>query len=380
MTRKTERSVAETTAPVEGSPVEGGAILNALAAPVLVVGEDNEILYVNAAAEQFLSASRAALLGHSLGQILAEDSPILSLLAAVRRSGRPITEYGVGVETPRVAVENLTVEASPFLEKPGCVVLLIRRGSIARKLDRQFTQRNTMRSMTAMAAMLAHEVKNPLSGIRGAAQLLEQDAEPQDRELTRLICDEADRIVALVDGMEMFSDQGPLDPSPVNIHEVLDHVCMLAKSGFASHVSFKESYDPSLPPVAGNRDLLVQVFLNLIKNASEAVPRENGEVRLETRYQQGVRLKLPGSGEHVDLPLVVSIVDNGGGVPEDLRPHLFEPFVTSKPGGKGLGLAAVAKIVGDLGGVIELESVPRHTVFRVALPTAVTDSARETTS
>lgn len=346
------------------------AVLNALAAPVLVIGEGNGILYVNAAAEQFLSASSAALRGVSVSKIFREDSPVLALLSAVRINGHPVTEYGVAVETPRINARRVTVEASPFVETPGAIVLSFRQDSIARKLDHQLTHRNSARSMTAMAAMLAHEVKNPLSGIRGAAQLLEQDSGPEERELTRLICDEADRIVSLVDRMEMFSDRGPMDTEPVNIHEVLDHVRKVAEAGFAKGISFKERYDPSLPPVAGNRDLLIQIFVNLIKNAGEAVSEDGGEIRLETRYQQGVRLKLPGGGETVDLPLVVSVIDNGAGIPEELREHLFEPFITSKPGGTGLGLPAVAKIVGDLGGVIEVESSPRRTEFRVALPTA----------
>jgi len=240
-------------------------------------------------------------------------------------------------------------------------------------LDRHLNHRNAARSITAMAAMLAHEVKNPLSGIRGAAQLLEQDADPAARELTQLICDETDRIVALVDRMEAFSDHRPVEREAVNIHEVLERVRKAAQSGFARHVRVVEEYDPSLPPVHGNHDLLVQVFLNLVKNAAEAVHNSDGEIILTTAYRHGLRLTRPGGEGRQHLPLVVAVTDNGGGIPEDLRPYLFEPFVTTKRKGTGLGLAIVAKVIGDHGGVIEFESQPRRTVFRVFLPVVAQD-------
>jgi two-component system nitrogen regulation sensor histidine kinase GlnL len=225
--------------------------------------------------------------------------------------------------------------------------------------------------------MLAHEIKNPLSGIRGAAQLLEQSAADDDRTLTRLICEEADRIVKLVDRMEVFSDERPVERAPVNIHAVLEHVKRLAQSGFARHIKFTETYDPSLPPVLGNRDQLVQVFLNLVKNAAESIGEAvtDGEISLSTAFRPGVRLQLPGSKTRVSLPLEFCVKDNGPGVPDDLVLHLFDPFVTTKPTGSGLGLALVAKIVGDHGGIIECESQPRHTTFRVLMPMFTGDGA-----
>ena len=231
--------------------------------------------------------------------------------------------------------------------------------------------------MIALAAMLAHEIKNPLSGIRGAAQLLEQSAGDEDRSLTQLICDEADRIVKLVDRMEVFADERPVEREPVNIHAVLEHVKRLASSGFGRRIRFVEDYDPSLPPVFANRDQLIQVFLNLLKNAAEAIGENaaDGEIQLSTAFRPGVRLSLPGSKTRVSLPLEFCVKDNGPGVPEDLLPHLFDPFVTTKPTGSGLGLALVSKIIGDHGGIIECESQPRRTIFRVLMPMFLGDDA-----
>jgi two-component system, NtrC family, nitrogen regulation sensor histidine kinase GlnL len=348
--------------------IDATAVLAALPDPVLVVDADGALLFANAAAEQFFDASAATLLGASLKELLPPDSPIFALIDTVRLSGHSVSEYGVSLETPRLGIHVVTVQAAPVAENRAEVVVTLQERSIAHKIDRQLTHRNAARSVTAMAAMLAHEVKNPLSGIRGAAQLLEESASAGDRELTRLICDESDRICALVDRMEVFSDQRPIERGPVNIHEVLERVRLVAQTGFARHVRFIEEYDPSLPPVHGNRDLLIQVFLNLVKNAAEAVPAQGGEIQIQSAYQHGVRLAVAGSDSRVHLPLVVSIIDNGEGIPEELGQHLFDPFVTTKHNGSGLGLALVAKVIGDHGGVIEFDSQPRRTVFRVFLP------------
>jgi two-component system, NtrC family, nitrogen regulation sensor histidine kinase GlnL len=260
-------------------------------------------------------------------------------------------------------------------ELPGSVVIMLQERSMAEKIDRQMTHRSAARSVTGLAAMLAHEIKNPLSGIRGAAQLLESTVSDEDRTLTQLIRDETDRIVSLVDRMEVFSDERPIERFPVNIHVVLDHVKTLAKSGFARNIRFEEHYDPSLPPVHANRDQLIQVFLNLVKNAAEAIGhREDGEIVLSTAFRPGMRVSVPGTQVRVSLPLEFCVEDNGGGVPDDILPILFDPFITTKPNGSGLGLALVAKIVGDHGGIIECDSTGRGTVFRVLMP-AWKDSA-----
>ena len=350
--------------------IEARAILAALPDPVLVVDENSELYYANTAAEEFFDAGSKTLMGLPLSELLPLDSPVFALLDSVRRTGSRVSEYGIGVDTPRLGARMLTVQAAPLGEEHGFVVLTLQGRSIADKIDRQLTHRNAARSVTAMASMLAHEVKNPLSGIRGAAQLLEENATTADRELTRLICEESDRICALVDRMDVFSDRRPLERAPINIHEVLERVRRAAQSGFASNIRFIEEYDPSLPAVHGNRDLLIQTFLNLVKNAAEAAPAQGGEIVMSTSYQHGVRMTVAGSDSRVHLPLVVSVTDNGDGIPEDIQPHLFDPFVSTKHNGTGLGLALVAKVVGDHGGVIEFDSQPRRTSFRVYLPLA----------
>ncbi len=349
-------------------PMDADAVLNALASAIVVVDADGAIVHVNSAAEQFFSGSASHLRGQRLGDLLPADSPLFALVDQVRADGTAVSEYGVPLDSPRIGKHFVNIQATPLAERPDWVVVALQERSIADKIDRQLTHRGAARSVTAMAAMLAHEVKNPLSGIRGAAQLLEETAQAQDRALTRLIRDEADRICGLVDRMDVFSDSSPLQREAVNIHQVLDRARRLAQNGFGRHVQFVEDYDPSLPPVFGNHDQLVQVFLNLVKNAAEAAPEKDGEILLGTAYKHGVRVAVAGSGSRVHLPLQVSVQDNGEGIPEDIRGHLFDPFVTSKPKGSGLGLALVAKIIGDHGGVIEFTSQPRRTVFRVMLP------------
>ena len=356
---------------------EAAALLSALPVPMVVLDAENRFTYANHAAEHFLGVSFSQLAQMKLVDLVPPDHPAFMLLAQVRQGEVTVSDHDMTFESPRLRKRGIAVQCAPLPEEPGSVLLVLQDASAARALDRQLTFRSAARSVTSMAAILAHEVKNPLSGIRGAAQLLESSVGDADRELTVLIRDEADRIRALVDRMEMFGAK-PIEHDAVNIHRVMEHVRRLAQSGFGANIRFTEIYDPSLPPVHGNRDQLVQVVLNLVKNAAEAIASAgvaNGEITLITAFQHGVRLAVPGSDRRMHLPMVVAVCDNGPGIPEDIRSNLFDPFVTSKSSGSGLGLSLVAKIVSDHGGLIEVDSRPGRTEFRLHLPMLADDAA-----
>jgi two-component system nitrogen regulation sensor histidine kinase GlnL len=345
-------------------------VLDALVHPVIMVDREGFITFANVEAEDFFRLSAAMLARNRLADFVPFGSPLLALVEQVHARHAPMNEYKIDVSSPRLGPDKIVdVHVGPVNGRPGLAVIMLQERSMAEKIDRQMTHRGAARSVSGLAAMLAHEIKNPLSGIRGAAQLLEDVVSDEDRALTRLITDETDRIVALVDRMEVFSDDRPVDRTPVNIHVVLDHVKRIAQNGFARNVAIIEEYDPSLPPIHANRDQIVQVFLNLIKNAAEAIGNiDNGKIRLTTAFRPGIRLSVPGTTERVSLPLEFCVHDNGPGVPEDIQQIIFDPFITTKTNGSGLGLALVAKIVGAHGGIVECESSARGTTFRILMP------------
>jgi len=348
-----------------------GVLIDALPNPLLVLDGEDHIHLANSAAEDFFQVGKTALLRAKFTDLMPLASPAINAIAEARLSGGVVNEYAISAGTPRYGSErNVDLQAAIVHEQPRFVLVMLLERSMAHKIDRQLTHRNAARSVSGMAAMLAHEIKNPLAGIRGAAQLLEPTLSGEDRPLARLICEETDRIRDLVDRMEVFSDERPPEREPVNIHVVLERVKALAIAGMTQSIHIREEYDPSLPPVMGSRNQLIQVFINLVKNAVEAIEGSGsgGEIQLSTAFRPGIRLSIAASGERVTLPLEVCVKDTGPGVPADLRPHLFDPFITTKPNGRGLGLALVAKIVRDHGGIIECEPHDGGTTFRVLLP------------
>jgi two-component system, NtrC family, nitrogen regulation sensor histidine kinase GlnL len=351
-------------------------VSQALPQPILLIADDLSITDANPAAEEFFAMGVSLLRRSSLERLCGPNSALVGMVKTAQTDGNSFMMYRVDFGSPRQSGERhsneryVDVHATPMSDTNGLLILMIQERSIADKFNRQLDQRGAVRTVSGLSAMLAHEIKNPLSGIRGAAQLLDSSASDEDRILTQLIRDETDRIVKLVDRFEMFTD-GHIPPmEDVNIHSVLDHVRHLAQSGFARHIRIIVDYDPSLPPFLCNRDQMIQVLLNLIKNAAESIGvyTVDGEITLTTAYRPGMRIAVPGSTERIRLPLEVCVRDNGPGVSDDIRPHLFDPFISTKLSGNGLGLALVAKVVGDHGGIIECDSVPKRTIFRLLLP------------
>jgi len=347
---------------------------NSLPSPGLAFDDARKIRAVNNAAEGFFAASERQLLGKRLDDLAGTDSRFAALIRQVQRQETQMVEYDVELDWPERPPRLVDLHASPVHVGEGGVVAMIHPRAIAETMDRSLSHRNAARSVAGMSAMLAHEVKNPLAGISGAAQLLETQADPEAQELAKLIREEADRISALLARVEQFGEIGPPMRAPVNIHDVLDRACRAAKAGFAGHIRFVESFDPSLPPTFADPDQLLQALINLLKNASEAAPDVGGVIGVRTAFRAGMKVVTP-SGRRESLPLEILITDNGTGVPEDLQRHIFEPFVSTKAGGSGLGLALVSKIVADHGGVISCDSEPGATRFRLLLPVAAEDTA-----
>jgi two-component system nitrogen regulation sensor histidine kinase GlnL len=349
--------------------ISAESIWNAIPYPAFVIAPDDTIRAVNTAAEVFTGISSRQIAGKPIARYAGSSSTVMDILQQTRRDSVSVVQYDVLVHWSDHAAQTFTLHAGQISDREGEVLLLLHPKGIADKMDRSLGHRSAARSVTGMAAMLAHEIRNPLAGISGAAQLLSMSLGEEEQELISLIQDETRRIGKLVERVEQFGDLRPVQRKPVNIHDVIDRAKRAAQAGFAAGVRFVEEYDPSLPPVPGDADQLIQVFLNLFKNAAEAVPRVGGTIMIRTAFKQGVKLTLPGRRSE-SVPLLVTIRDNGAGIPENLIGDIFDPFVSSKSTGTGLGLALVSKVISDHGGVVECESEPGRTEFRLRLPVA----------
>ena len=348
-----------------------GAIWAALPVPAFLIGLRNgceTILEVNPAAELFMAASGAGLQGDPFLDRLAIDAPMDEALARARRNRAAIFINDADVCTGERAPVVCNLQIAPMNDPAATLLVLVAPREIAGRLGRAQALKAAAKSAIGLSAMLAHEIKNPLAGIAGAAQLLSMGLRGEDRELTDLIVAETRRIVALLEQVEQFGDQRPPQRRAVNIHDVLERARRSAVVGFGAHMRIHDAYDPSLPPVLADPDQLLQVVLNLLKNASEAQP-EGGTIRIRTRYEGGLKLR-GEAGRRISLPVHVEIIDDGPGLPPAIAENVFEPFVSGRENGTGLGLALVSKIIAAHDGWVQLDSQPGRTVFRLSLPLA----------
>ena len=348
--------------------------INTIPAGVIVFDEEDQIVFVNPSAETFFSTSAQQLRLMSIEDLFGPNSAVGGLFQQARLTSMPIAEFDVQIMLPRAGTVQASVTVVPVLEANGNqpngdMILQFSTTSIAHRIEQQMRRQGAARSTAGMVAVLAHEVRNPLAGIRGAAQIIESSVSGEERELTQLIADEVDRISNLIERIDVFAEIGPAPEKPVNIHEALARARrVLESSGALAELNFQEVFDPSLPLVRGDFEGLVQIFLNLIKNAADAARIGGKEILIKTAYRHGLRLAADGRREWGALPIEVSVQDNGPGIPKELQSDIFDPFVTTKPGGHGLGLAVVAKIVGDHAGAVEFESEPFRTIFNIHLP------------
>ncbi|WP_253717021.1 nitrogen regulation protein NR(II) [Sphingomonas sp. AP4-R1] len=345
-------------------PAPSEELLAALPTPVIAIDAEGVIQEINGAVESLLNLSRVAVVGRTVLDVIGHSLNSLP-------NETVVTAYDQEILFPggRLQADLLV---APWPERPGWRIVTLHPHPAAGPIARRSGREGGSRTAAGAAAMLAHEIKNPLSGISGAAQLLEHSVEADARPLTRLIREEVDRVAALIDRMENFTDTRPLDCGPQNIHAILEHARAVAVRGMHPTIQVREIYDPSLPSVLGHRDSLVQVLINLIKNASEALGPLGGTITLTTAYRHGIRMLTEDGYGRRALPIEVCVVDDGPGPPHDIAEHLFDPFVTSKPTGRGLGLALVQKLIVDQGGMVEYarEGRPERTVFRLMLPRA----------
>ncbi len=351
--------------------MENDALWTALPVPALVIDADDNIVKVNSAGEFFLNASQKALTGKSVFHKLDIEANLVATLARVRKDLGPMFINNVDVGRPLHDPVECNIQLAPAGDE-GCVLVLLQPRDIAGRLNKSMGVKAAARSAIGMAEMLAHEIKNPLAGITGAAQLLSMGLDNGDLELTDLIVAESRRIVALLDQVEQFGNLAPPERRAVNIHDLLDRAQKSAEVGFAAKMRLIEEYDPSLPPTFVDPDQFMQVFLNLLKNAAEAARDDGGTIRIRTFYDHGLRLRRP-DGTGTGLPLQVEIIDDGPGLPPAIAAQVFEPFVSGRENGTGLGLALVSKIISDHDGWISVESRPGMTKFRISLPVAPKD-------
>ncbi len=349
--------------------------LASLPLAILLLAPGQKIASANPAAEQFFGQSLRRLAGLTLSETLRFDEPRLA--ERLGDSESPVSARQIEVIVIGVGTRRLDVTAAPVVDAPGWQVLTLHDSSATEAMGEDAGGAED--ALLRAPEILAHEIKNPLAGIRGAAQLLGRKLGEGDRALTRLIADEVDRIAKLIDQMQTLSRRTTAVLEPTNLHEAIRRAIAVLGAAGGKGARFEEEFDPSLPPVTGNGDALVQVLINLLANAREACESvRKPRVIVRTRFASGLQLHSTGSGPPVRLPIELRVSDNGPGVEPAMRDHIFDPFVTTKKTGQGLGLALVRKLVGEMNGRIsyERDEAGGWTHFRIHMPLSGEDRAR----
>ena len=329
---------------------------------VLVLGPESRIVSVNPAAEQFFGQSARRLVGRALPEALRFTDQRLA--ERIGESDAPISARQMDVTITGMGTRRVDVTIAPIIDEAGWHILTLHDSAGAEAMGEPAV--NPEDGVLRAPEVLAHEIKNPLAGIRGAAQLLARKLDAKDQALTTLIADEVDRIAKLIDQMQTLSRRTAEPVEPCNLHEAVRRAIAILTAAGENGLHIEEEFDPSLPQMLGSSHALVQVLINLIANAREAcrdgpAPR----VVVRTRFASGL-------GAPVRLPIELRVSDNGPGIEPAMRDHIFEPFVTSKKTGQGLGLALVRKLVRDMNGriTVDRDEAGGWTHFRLHLPMA----------
>ena len=343
--------------------------MEALSYPIFGLSQDQKFLFANYAAEVFFERSRHLLLKSQLSDFFLEDSPIFGLLRRLSAGRQSVSDQEMTLISPRLGKKLVTIHMATHGEEKNTIVSLQLR-EMADQLRGQSLSRGAALSMSKMTSLLAHEIKNPLAGIKGAAQLIELDGNKEQTELSGLIVEEVDRIAELLNRIESMAGGSKLNFVPLNVHEVISHVIAVTQASFGRDIIIEREFDPSLPDILGDRALLIQAFLNLLKNACEACHQttDKGVVRIITSYALNNITSSSAQAREKFLPLQIDIIDNGPGIAEGLRDILFEPFISNKADGSGLGLAVVASAIADHGGLVSVQSQEGQTHFQILLP------------
>ena len=344
-------------------------ILNELRTPVFLINKYNFIKYINSMGEEFFGYSAKLIIEKPLDKFINNDSSVFNLLDRVRKSRLGLTEESLDFGNINFPNRKVRVHILPS-GFDNDIIVQISELTISELFQKQALNTKISKSFSSMIDMLMHELKNPLSGIKGASQLIEFDVKDNENllELSQLITIESDRIVSLLNRMEQISTNNiKLEFESINIHEILSHCRRVAQNSFGSNIEFIEEYDPSLPKILIDKNLMIQIILNLLKNASEAY-NTHGKVKIITTYNSNNVKSFSRSGLQTSLPLQIEIIDFGKGIPAEILPNIFNPFVTFKKEGKGLGLSIVASGLEEMNANIDVSSEVGFTCFRINFP------------